>query len=583
MTKPFLAAGFIFRELWAHSRRHLVAALLLVIVISLIPALQVRLVANLVDAALVGENATAATLVWLSLVAFLVAISEPAEEILNGVVYRQVSLLRAHLKSNIADRASSFAPHDVRDETSQMRLARVSESVPVSVGFMPRHLFLLLQGVLTAVGLFGAVLSYSAFAAVLILAGLLPVVFASTIFTKHQEAADAELAEIARRSNYEQSLLIDQRPASQLATWGTGWRIARRLRRNALKFADVEGRLLPVIIRMQMIAGIVSGALLAGALAFVVFSQSGAAGALAAGVVGTLSAAGAVRSAGFSFGEIIESTPRVLDLEGFLEDTEPAVVEDETNSETRALEGVLEISNVTFAYPGGRSVLRGVSLKAAPGEMVAIVGKNGAGKTTLVSVAAGLVTGYSGSVCLNGEDLAQKAWSERRRIFGIMPQDAFPFELTVDENLTLATEHDIEPPAKRIDQALEDAEARQFIEGPSRGRRSQLGDQWGGVGLSGGQWQRLALARNIIRDAPIWILDEPTSATDAENEEKIFGHLAKRKAGRIVILVSHRLWTLRHVDRIVVLDEGECVETGTYDELINRRGTFFELFKTQMT
>jgi ATP-binding cassette subfamily B protein len=108
-----------------------------------------------------------------------------------------------------------------------------------------------------------------------------------------------------------------------------------------------------------------------------------------------------------------------------------------------------------------------------------------------------------------------------------------------------------------------------------------LGQQWGGIGLSGGEWQRLALARIYLRDAPIWVLDEPTSSIDSEAEAEIFQELAATKSGRITIVVSHRAWTLRDMDVIHVMDSGRIVESGTYGELLRRRGRFSELFALQ--
>ena len=110
-----------------------------------------------------------------------------------------------------------------------------------------------------------------------------------------------------------------------------------------------------------------------------------------------------------------------------------------------------------------------------------------------------------------------------------------------------------------------------------------MGESFGGVGLSGGQWQRLALARVVLRDAPVWVLDEPTSAVDAETEEEIFARLKVAAVGRLVVLVSHRAWTLRGVDSVVVLDGGCVVEQGTYRELLKAEGKFMEIFKNQIS
>ena len=128
---------------------------------------------------------------------------------------------------------------------------------------------------------------------------------------------------------------------------------------------------------------------------------------------------------------------------------------------------------------------------------------------------------------------------------------------------------------------LEKARAAEFVRALPAGLDTQLGEQWGGVGLSGGQWQRLALARLILRNTDLWVLDEPTSAIDAETEEDIFTSLREIAAGHMTILVSHRAWTLRHADRIYVMDAGAIVESGTYAELMARDSYFARLFASQ--
>lgn len=129
--------------------------------------------------------------------------------------------------------------------------------------------------------------------------------------------------------------------------------------------------------------------------------------------------------------------------------------------------------------------------------------------------------------------------------------------------------------------ALRSAHAAQMVEAMPGGLDQQLGEQWGGVGISGGQWQRLALARIYLRDSPIWILDEPTSAIDAEAEQEVFHELQRTKQGRITVVVSHRAWTLKDMDRIYVFDDGRIVEQGRYEELLALQGRFAEIFAEQ--
>ena len=168
---------------------------------------------------------------------------------------------------------------------------------------------------------------------------------------------------------------------------------------------------------------------------------------------------------------------------------------------------------------------------------------------------------------------------------GLVSQDYGRYELTVRENLLLGLPQAAVERLGDADlwSALSVACADDFVRGLEGGLDAQLGESFGGVGLSGGQWQRLALARVVLRDAPVWVLDEPTSAVDAETEEEIFARLKVAAGGRLVVLVSHRAWTLRGVDSVVVLDGGCVVEQGTYRELLKAEGKFMEIFKNQIS
>ena len=168
---------------------------------------------------------------------------------------------------------------------------------------------------------------------------------------------------------------------------------------------------------------------------------------------------------------------------------------------------------------------------------------------------------------------------------GLVSQDYGRYELTVRENLLLGLSQAAVERLGDADlwSALSVACADDFVRGLEGGLDAQLGESFGGVGLSGGQWQRLALARVVLRDAPVWVLDEPTSAVDAETEEEIFARLKVAAVGRLVVLVSHRAWTLRGVDSVVVLDGGCVVEQGTYQDLTtDPTSRFRKLFASQL-
>ena len=186
----------------------------------------------------------------------------------------------------------------------------------------------------------------------------------------------------------------------------------------------------------------------------------------------------------------------------------------------------------------------------------------------------GLTPTTAGSVLFDDTPVDSLSVQQVFKHTTLLSQDYGRYELTVRENLLLGTHaQGQEPPTdQHLWDALSKARAAEFVQTLPAGLDAQLGEQWGGVGLSGGQWQRLALARLILRNTALWILDEPTSAIDAHAEEEIFATLRKVAADHMTILVSHRAWTLKHADVIHVVDHGTIVESGTYAELLGAGG-----------
>jgi ATP-binding cassette, subfamily B, bacterial len=225
--------------------------------------------------------------------------------------------------------------------------------------------------------------------------------------------------------------------------------------------------------------------------------------------------------------------------------------------------------------------VRGLGFTLAPGERIALVGENGAGKTTLVKLLARLYDPSEGRILLDGVDLREYDVDSLRRNVGVIFQDFVRYDFRLKENIAVGdierVEDDplIESAAQR---SLADTVAARFPEryGKMLGRRFE-----GGVDLSGGEWQKVALARAYMRDAQLLILDEPTAALDARAEYEVFLRFAELTAGRMAVLISHRFSTVRMADRILVLQGGRLVEQGTHEALVEARGLYAELFQLQ--
>lgn len=243
----------------------------------------------------------------------------------------------------------------------------------------------------------------------------------------------------------------------------------------------------------------------------------------------------------------------------------------------------IEFQAVTFTYPGGFDpAVAGLSLKINGGELVALVGENGAGKTSLVKLLLRFYDPQQGSIKVGGVDLIDLDPVDLRERIGVLFQDFATYELSVRENVTLGRANNVDHSDEAVSAALEGARSNWLVKKLPHGLDSKVGRLFeGGHDLSGGEWQRLALARLLYRDADIWILDEPTSSLDPEAEAAIFAEIRESLKDRIGIIVSHRFSTVRIADRIAVVQDGQVTELGTHEELLGRDGRYAELFNLQ--
>jgi ATP-binding cassette subfamily B protein/subfamily B ATP-binding cassette protein MsbA len=239
-------------------------------------------------------------------------------------------------------------------------------------------------------------------------------------------------------------------------------------------------------------------------------------------------------------------------------------------------EGHVRFEDVTFGYEPGRPVLQRVSLVAEPGETVALVGATGAGKTTLASLIPRFYDPWSGRITFNNQDLREVRLADLRSQIAYVFQEPFLLPLSAADNIAYGR-----PSATReeIISAARAANADRFIQQLPQGYDTLIGER--GATLSGGERQRLAIARAMLKDAPVLILDEPTSALDADTEALILEALEQLMKGRTTFIIAHRLSTVRHANRILVLENGQIVEAGTHHELLDRAGTYAHYVRLQ--
>jgi len=257
-------------------------------------------------------------------------------------------------------------------------------------------------------------------------------------------------------------------------------------------------------------------------------------------------------------------------------DEQPDVVDRPNAMPLMAVRGHIRLEDVWFEYEPGVPVLKGITLEALPGQMVALVGHTGSGKTTIANLIPRFYDPTQGRVTLDGHDLRTLTLASLRSHIAIVLQETYLFDTTVRENIRYGR---LEATDEEVEEAARLANAHEFILKLEAGYETVVNE--GGSRLSRGQRQRIALARAILKDPRILILDEATSDVDTETERLIQQALERVMAGRTSIVIAHRLSTVRRADKIIVLDHGEIVEEGTHEELLAGGGTYAELYQMQ--
>jgi ATP-binding cassette, subfamily B, bacterial len=248
----------------------------------------------------------------------------------------------------------------------------------------------------------------------------------------------------------------------------------------------------------------------------------------------------------------------------------------------RPIQRGFEFRNVSFTYPGtARTVLRNFTFTLAPRERVALIGENGQGKTTIVKLITRLYDPTEGQILLDGVDLREYSLEDLHREIGVIFQDFMRYEMSALDNIAVGSVGKVQQ-RKEIESAARKSLADTVVRKLEHGYDQILGRRFeGGVELSGGEWQKMALARAYLRDAQLLILDEPTAALDARSELQVFERFAELTRGKMALLISHRFSTVRIADRIVVLSEGRLIEEGNHQTLMNSGGLYAQMFEMQ--
>ncbi|HEY7210932.1 MAG TPA: ABC transporter ATP-binding protein [Bryobacteraceae bacterium] len=272
----------------------------------------------------------------------------------------------------------------------------------------------------------------------------------------------------------------------------------------------------------------------------------------------------------------------LTDLLAFFEMKPTVVSKPNALPAPRPMREGFEFRNVVFKYPGTeRLILDNLNFRLEPGERIALIGQNGQGKTTIVKLMTRLYDPTAGQVLLDGVDLREYSIEDLCQEIGVIFQDFMRYEMTARENIAVGRIEYLQDDA-RIQAAAEKSLADGVIQKLQYGYEQMLGRRFeGGVDLSGGEWQKLALARAYLREAQVLVLDEPTAALDAKAEYEVFERFNELTEGKMALFISHRFSTVRMAERIIVLENGRIAEEGSHDRLMDRGGIYAEMFELQ--
>lgn len=555
---------------------------------------------------------------WIAKAVINSVFSPPQEHIVSllpnaflfGIAYGVVTLLHGIISSSSAVELVTINDKNVR-VTDQLLMEKTAGSVGITAyalsqtrdeirlaslgGRAVPTCFTgsvdLFQHLVAVIGLSIILIYYHPLVAAIVLLPAIPLLYTQPKVRANTFATLVYQSPVYRQMGYFLELMLGTNTAKEIRVYRTGPFFLNKYQHAADEIIKSSRRLRWTATKSAIAWGSLAAAGIGGAYLYIIYLAT----TNTIGIGDVVMYSAAVFYAGSSIRSLIQSASslsgNILSVEkffGYLDQQRPAVVTKSLQSSVSVDSGIEEwvLNNVSYSYPERKEkALENVSFSIRPKEKIAIVGLNGAGKTTLMKLMLRLLEPDEGTISFRGVDL--KAWDvlTLRKNFGVVFQDFSKFKLTLYENIALALNGG--PASDYRDAAVFNA-ARlagvdEIASHAPQGYDTQLGKEFlKGTDLSGGQWQRIALARGFVRDASVVFLDEPTAALDAKTEKALFEQLIALTQDKTAIVISHRLFVTPLVDRILVLEHGRLVEKGRHDQLMKHDGVYAEMFKTQV-
>lgn len=573
---------------WTTSKPLTLILAVLTIIAGILPAAIAyvgQLIVDGVVTAMSAESPDTGPVLWLlaleALIVVMVAASQrgisASQSLLRALLGQRVNVMI--LEKALTLQLEHFEDSEFYDKLNQAR--REASSRPLS---LVNRTFGLVQNLISLSSFAVLLFAFSPWAVVILIGAGLPSFFAEAKFSGDAFRLFRWRSPETRMQMYLETVIAREDGVKEVKLFQLGPRLLQRYRDIFSKLFVEDRRLTLRRDGWGFILGLVSTAAFYGAYAWIVIATVNGEITLGAMTMYLLlfrqgqSAVAAILS---SVSGMYEDNLYLSNLYDYL--GQPVLARSGDAEYGPEPDRGLEFRNVSFAYPGaGENALSNISLQIRPGESLALVGENGSGKTTLIKLLTRLYEPTEGTILLDGLPLQDWDVEALRQRTGVIFQDFGRYQFSVGENIGAGDVRHIDD-ADRWAQAADTGMAAPFIDAMPDGYETQLG-RWfkGGRELSGGQWQKIALSRAFMRtDADILVLDEPTAAMDAASEAAVFEHFRSASDDKITILISHRFSTVRAADHIIVIHEGEIVEQGNHDSLLELGGQYASLFKLQ--
>lgn len=561
------------------------------IIDGLIPSLQVLAIANFLNTSMEivnGKRSINEIFLPIVFIVVLVGYQWISEKLIEFIVIKLEIKLREDFEVRITRKIAGLKYNYIENSDTWDLISRVSKEPEIQVLYSYVDLLSVLSLIIRIVGIISILLVQVWWAAIIILCMCAPLIVLALKGGKTSYKADTAVSKNERKYKYLEEVLIGREGVLERSLFGytheinekwiEEYEITRKIRFKValknhikLKSASLITAIISILVIVVLVKPVLNRELSIGM--FISISN---------GLISLIQMMSWKLT--YYIKNLSKNMEYLKDLSGFLKLEETEGAKDLPSKEKIKVESI-EFRNVYFKYPGTMEyILKGLSFKVENGLHYAFVGSNGSGKTTIIKLLTGLYETFEGDILINKKSVREYKQSELKSLYSVIYQDFAKYYISFQDNIFLGDTNSLNKHEKseRMHRAIGIMNLEETIENLPKGENTYLGRiKSGGVDLSGGQWQRVAMARSIFSSSPIRILDEPTAALDPISESRLYEEFENISKGDTTIFISHRLGSTKIAQKIFVIENGEIVEAGSHNELMKLQGLYANMYESQ--